>query len=85
MTLVEVYSKADCHLCEAAEDILRRIQARHPFELKIIHLTEGDDRFQEFRERFPVIAIDHKVAYQYRVPEEEFIRKLQESEREERQ
>ncbi len=81
MILVEMYSKDDCHLCEDAERVLRAMQARHPFELKIITLREGDEKFEEFRERFPVIAIDHNVMYQYRVPEKEFLRHLRAAER----
>lgn len=76
MITVEVYSKSDCHLCEAAETTLKRVQARYPFELKIITLQEGDPRFEEFKERFPVIAIDHQAVFEHRVSEREFISRL---------
>jgi glutaredoxin len=79
MTLVEVYSKHDCHLCDVAKEVLMRVQKQHPFELKIILMQEGDARYNEFKERIPVVYINNTFAFQYRIPKEEFIKKLHEA------
>jgi glutaredoxin len=81
MTLVEVYSKRDCHLCDVAKDALTRIRERHPFELSVIMIEEGDARYEEFKERVPVIFVNKAFAFQYRVPETAFVHALQEAAR----
>jgi glutaredoxin len=78
MILVEIYSKADCHLCDVAKDELKRIQQQHPFELKIISIEQDDALLQKYKERIPVIHINGTFAFQYRVREREFIDKLHE-------
>ena len=77
MILVHLYSKKDCHLCEVAKDTLLRVQMKHPFELVEVKIREGDDNYEQFKERIPVVTINNMFAFQYRVPEAEFIRKLQ--------
>ena len=76
MTVVEIYSKEECHLCERAKDKLKEIRVRHPFELREILLHNGHPRFDEFNELVPVIVINDKVAFHYRVPEKKFIELL---------
>ena len=77
MILVELYSKDDCHLCEIAKDALKKIQVIHPFELQEIKIHEGDEYFEKFKHRIPVVHINGEFAFQYRVTEREFIAKLQ--------
>ena len=79
MMLVELYSKNDCHLCDVAKGVLKKIQATHPFELQIIEVHEGERAFDEFKDRIPVVFIDKGFAFQHRVPEKEFIRKLKDA------
>jgi glutaredoxin len=76
MILVELYSKPDCHLCDIAKEALRKIQETHPFELSLITIREGDRNFEEFGNRVPVVTINGKFAFQYRIPEKEFVRRL---------
>ncbi len=76
MKLVELYTGPDCHLCEDAKEVLTRIQQSHPFELRQITIREGEGRYEELRERIPVVFIDGTFAFQHRVPEAEFIRAL---------
>lgn len=76
MILVELYSKDDCHLCERAKSVLKSIQKLHPFELKEVNIHEGDEYYERYKERIPVVHINKKFAFQHRVPEQEFIAKL---------
>ncbi len=76
MVTVEIYSKVDCHLCEVAKETLKRIQKNHSFELQEIHIQEGDEYYNRFKERIPVVYINKKYAFQYTVPEQEFIATL---------
>ena len=79
MILVELYSKEECHLCEIAKETLMQLQQKYPFELKEVKIREGDERYEEFRERIPVVYINNEFAFQYRVPERAFIAKLGEA------
>jgi hypothetical protein len=76
MILVELYSKQDCHLCDVAKDVMMKIQQEHPFTLNVITIQEGDELYETFKERIPVIYINKEFAFQYKVPEKEFIKKL---------
>ncbi|MBI4549019.1 MAG: glutaredoxin family protein [Ignavibacteriae bacterium] len=76
MILVELYSKEDCHLCEVAKGALKKIRKLYPFELHEIMIQEGDEYFETMKERIPVIHINKEFAFQHRVPEQEFIKKL---------
>ncbi len=76
MTLVEIYSKEGCHLCDVAKEAISRVREQHPFELQVIMMDEQHERYEEFKERVPVIFINRTFAFQYRVNEAAFIRKL---------
>ncbi len=73
---VEIYSKPDCHLCDEAKAVLLRVRKRYPFELLEVDITQ-DGRYDEFREQIPVIFVNERKAFKYRVDEREFIRKLE--------
>ena len=80
MITVEIYSKTDCHLCETAKETLHKISLDHPFEIREILIREVDENYEQFKERIPVIFINKKYAFQYRVREQEFISRLKEEE-----
>jgi hypothetical protein len=81
MTVVDVYSRDACHLCDEAVSALSAIQKEYPFTLNIIKIREGDERFDEFHERVPVIFINKRYAFQYRVERPAFVEQLKRSER----
>ena len=76
MTLVEIYSKRECHLCDVAKNVVNRVRQQYPFELRLIDIQEGDSWYNRFKERVPVIYIDKKFAFQFQVLEEEFVTAL---------
>ena len=76
MVAVELISKEECHLCDEALDVLKRVQADTAFELTIRKLREGDPDFEEYKIRFPVVLINGQFAFQYRVPEKLLRQKL---------
>lgn len=75
--VVEFYFGDDCHLCDVARQILLKVQKRHPFRLVEIKIRAGTDEYEQFKERIPVILVNKKFAFQYRVNEEEFIRMVE--------
>ncbi len=77
MTLVELYSKEDCHLCEEAKTILEKVQKQIPFKFREFKLTPGDQYFEEYKEMFPVVHIDKELVFKHRVSENMLKIKLQ--------
>src|SRR5712691_10585200 len=75
--LVELYSKDDCHLCEVAKRVLLMIQKKYPFEFIEIKIEPGTERYEDFKERVPVIFVNKEFAFQYKVSERELIDKLE--------
>jgi hypothetical protein len=76
MKEVLIYSKADCCLCEEALEILTRVRTALPFELKKIDIMENKDLYDQFRNEIPVVYVDSKKAFKYRVDESKLIRLL---------
>ena len=57
-TLVTFYTKAGCHLCEEARDMLEDIAAITQFELTEIDIRNNPSIFEKYRYRIPVIIIN---------------------------
>ena len=80
MTLITVYSKPDCHLCEEAMAVLRRLQLELPFALQELDITTDETLHRAYFERIPVVAVEGEELCQY-VVEEALVRERPESRR----
>ncbi len=80
MTLLTVYSKPDCHLCDEAMTLLERLQAELGFELAEQDISGDDALLRAYFERIPVVALDGEVLFEYFV-EESLLRERLESRR----
>ncbi len=67
--LITVYSKPDCHLCDEAMAVLRRLQADYAFELDELDITQDEQLHRAYFERIPVIALDGEELSEYFVQE----------------
>ncbi|MCW3069607.1 MAG: glutaredoxin 2 [Solirubrobacterales bacterium] len=80
MTLLTVYSSPDCHLCEDAMAVLRRLQAELGFALEERDITADAALHRAYFERIPVITVDGEELCEYFV-EEAVVRERLESRR----
>jgi glutaredoxin len=64
---VTFYTKAGCHLCEEAREMLDDIAAQTEFELTEIDIRSNPDIFEEYRYRIPVIIIDATTVVEGRI------------------
>ena len=80
MTLLTVYSKPDCHLCEDAMVALRRLQAELGFALQELDITTDESLHRAYFERIPVVSVDGEELWEYFV-EEAAVRERLESRR----
>jgi glutaredoxin len=57
-TRVTFYTKAGCHLCDEARDMLDDIAAQSTYELTEIDIRSNPQLFEQYRYRIPVIIVD---------------------------
>jgi glutaredoxin len=58
MTLVTLYGKPGCHLCEEARAVVEEVRAERAFDLAEVDITRDAELEARYRERIPVVAID---------------------------
>jgi glutaredoxin len=80
MTVVIVYSKADCHLCDEAIAALRRLQQEFTFDLRELDIDADEALQRAYFERIPVVALDGEELCEYFV-QEDVVRERLESRR----
>ncbi len=78
MTRVLLYKKENCHLCDEAEEILGGLKKEKKFFLEKIVLEENTDLFERFGNKVPVVFINDKLVFEFKLDEEAFLRKFSE-------
>ena len=76
MARVTLYTRVGCCLCEDARRVLRSARRRTAFELEEVDIDQDAELRRQYNEEVPVIAIDGRKAFKYRVSEDELLRKL---------
>jgi glutaredoxin len=71
---VTLVTRVDCHLCEDAEVLLRRLSAELGFGYEELDVDADPGRRAEYSDRVPVILIDGKEHGYWRVEEARFRR-----------
>ncbi|GER86135.1 hypothetical protein KDW_02970 [Dictyobacter vulcani] len=64
---VTFYTKAGCHLCDEARDILDEIAAEIPYDLTEIDIRRDMELFEQYRYRIPVILLDETLIAEGRI------------------
>jgi glutaredoxin len=62
-------TRADCHLCEAAREALRRVSAASGESWTEVDVDSSDDLAYEYGDRVPVVLLDGKEHGYWRVEE----------------
>jgi glutaredoxin len=73
---VVVYSRKGCHLCEIVKETLAKLERRGGFQWREIDVDTDDELRRQFTDEVPVVFIDGRKAFKYRMDEREFLRKL---------
>jgi glutaredoxin len=74
--VVTLVTRVDCHLCQDAEALLRRLSAELGFEYTELDVDADQDRRDTYSDRVPVILIDGKEHGYWRVEEDRFRRAI---------
>ncbi len=76
MTVVTLYGKPGCHLCDEARAVVAMVQRERPFELEEVDITSDPALNRRYGERIPVVELDGEEAFEYLVEPEELRRML---------
>lgn len=73
---IEIYTKDDCHLCESAKDVLNSVARDYPLRITEIDIAKDEKVYSEFKESIPVVFINKKREFVYKVHEITLRKKL---------
>ena len=73
---VELYTKPGCHLCEIVKESIVKLARRGGFVWQEVDVDTDDQLRRQFNDEVPVVFIDGRKAFKYRMDEREFLRKL---------
>jgi glutaredoxin len=64
---VTFYTKAGCHLCEDAREMLDEIAATIPYDLTELDIRSDMTLFAQYRYRIPVIIVNETTTVEGRI------------------
>jgi len=73
---VLVYTRKGCHLCEIVKESIVKLARRGGFVWQEVDVDTDDQLRRQFSDEVPVVFIDGRKAFKYRMDEREFLRKL---------
>jgi glutaredoxin len=76
MTVVTLYGKPGCHLCDDAREAVSAVRARRAFELEEVDITLDPALHRRYGERIPVLSIDGEEAFELGVDAQELENRL---------
>jgi glutaredoxin len=76
MALVTLYTRAGCCLCGEARRVLQAARGKAVFDLEEVDIDADPELRRLYNDEVPVIAIDGRKAFKYRLTEAELLQKL---------
>ena len=73
---VIVYSRKGCHLCEIVKESLVKLHKRGGFDWREVDVDSDAELRRQYDDQVPVVFINGRKAFKYRMDEQEFLRKL---------
>ena len=69
--VVTLYTKPGCHLCEAVEQVIRRVAARREFEFISRNIETDPATFELYKNDIPVVTVNGKEIARHRLTADE--------------
>jgi glutaredoxin len=76
-----LYSRKDCCLCSEINAVIGEVAQRIPVELEVIDVDDTAELRERYGSEVPVLFIDGRKAFKYRVTSEELEKHLNQSNR----
>lgn len=75
-TQIDIYGNENCHLCEIAKETLKKFQVHYNFQINQIDITKDEKIYEKYKNEIPVVFINGKEYFKYKVEEERLIKLL---------
>ena len=73
---LQLYTKADCPLCDEAKESLELLAAQRPIQIEEIDITANLGLFTKYKELIPVLELEGKQLFVHRICVKDLKRKL---------
>ncbi len=73
---VVLYSRKGCHLCEIVKESLVKLERHGSFTWREVDVDSDPEVRRRYTDEVPVVFINGRKAFKYRMNEQEFLRKL---------
>jgi glutaredoxin len=80
-TPVTLYTRVGCHLCDVVKDTLDDVRRERSFELAIVDVDADPELVARYGMEVPVVAINGRKAFKFRVSAAELRERLDREER----
>ena len=67
MTRVVLYGKPECCLCDEMKAVVEEVRREIPFALEVVDISGDPDLEAAYGSEIPVLVIDGRKAFKYRV------------------
>ena len=74
--IIEILTKQDCCLCDKAKEIICKVLPNYPAKLMMTNIESDPKLYETFKERIPVVRINGKESFIYKVHETTLRHKL---------
>lgn len=73
---LQIYSKPECHLCDDAKELVRRVGASYPLEIETVNIEEDPEAYERYKHEIPVGFLEGRKLFKYRIDEKALRRAL---------
>lgn len=73
---ITLYTRPDCSLCEEMKVLLQGVMRGYPLELSEVNIDQDPGLRERFGHEVPVLFIEGRKAFKYRVTEQELRQRL---------
>ena len=73
---VVLYTRVGCHLCDEAKEQIHGLRKQAAFTFREVDIDLDPELRERYHEEVPVIFIDGKKAFKYRIDPRQFLKRL---------
>ena len=68
--MFRIYSKPNCHLCDEAKVLVRRVASEFKMNIEEINIEQDPETYRKYRFDIPVVFLDETEVFRHRTTEE---------------
>jgi glutaredoxin len=67
MTVLTLYGKPGCHLCEEAREVVESVRSERPFDLREVDVSLDPELHRRLGERIPVLELEGEELFELHI------------------